>query len=99
MWIRKKKYNELLEKQNNLEQACNEWTAKYKAVKEDTVTINNSAVVISIEMLNKLATPNIEMSKQLENTQNELVKFRQLYADEVQKRLELIEMLGNAQAT
>ena len=50
-------------------------------------------------MLNKLATPNIEMSKQLENTQNELVKFRQLYADEVQKRLELIEMLGNAQAT
>ena len=96
MWISKNKYNELLEKQNNLKQACNEWMAKYEAVKENAVTINNSAVVISTETLNKLAIHNTEMSKKLENTQNELAKFRQLYADEVQKRLELIEMLGSA---
>ena len=99
MWVSKKKYNELLEKQNNLEQVCNGWKAKYEAVKEDKVTFIDGAVVISTEMLNELARPNIEMSKQLEDSKNELMKFRQLYADEVQKRLELIEMLGNAQAT
>ena len=99
MWLSKKKYNELLEKQNNLEQVCNSWKAKYEAVKEDKVTYIDGAIVISMKMLNELISPTIEMSKQFEDSQNELTKFRQLYADEVQKRLELIEMLGNAQAT
>lgn len=34
-----------------------------------------------------------EIRKELEDCQNELNKYRQLYADEVQKRLELIEKI------
>jgi len=39
------------------------------------------------------------MDSKMEAMQTELKKYQQMYADEVQKRLDLIEQLENAQAT
>lgn len=93
MWISKKEYVELLETKNKFEQDRDIWEAKYKAATEDRVTIGNEVVVIPTKILNELAGPFTDMQKELENCRNELDKYRQLYADEVQKRLELIEKI------
>lgn len=93
MLVSKKEFNYIVEKQKNLEQDRDSWKAKYEAVTEDKVTFGNGAVYISTKILAEMGERTAEIRKELEDCQNELNKYRQLYADEVQKRLDLIKTI------
>lgn len=92
MWINKQRYKCLLEKLHVAEQESAILEAKYKVAIENKGTmINNDIVVISADMLQSFSAGEKAAKKELMVTQQELAKWKQKYADEVQKRLALIE--------
>ena len=81
MWISRSDYNELVSSKNFWEKAY-----------EDRV-INTQAVLTAIDKKLKLMD---EVKLQNSKLKLQVEEFKQKYADEVQKRLELIKFLENA---
>lgn len=95
MWISKKEHEELQCRCDN----CN-YRLTERIIKEPLTAIyTDDAIIMSADIYFKLCDEKINMDKEREAMQAELQKYQKMYADEVQKRLALIEQLGNAQAT
>ncbi len=70
---------------------CLEWKAKYEAVTKDQSTCLYGAVVLPQELLKNLLSAGEQAKAEVELLRQELDTWKQKYADEVQKRLALIE--------
>lgn len=95
MWISKKDKKNL---ELQLEKATEErdaWEAKYKCVLENQATFDskNACVYISTRMLDELLNPLLEIKNKCESLEREVNEWKKRYADEVQKRLALIEQM------
>ena len=95
MWISKKEYEELNARCDNCDYQLTE-----RVIKEPlTAIFTNNAIIMSVDLYLKLCDEKESIVKEREDMQSELQKYQKMYADEVQKRLALIEQLGDAQAT
>lgn len=102
MWVPKKEYMDLLKaKAANHDLQCDLtfWKAKYEALEQDKATVvgdknGESVLVISMSALEKANQDTREQLFKMDQIKQELEKYRQLYADEVQKRLDLISKIG-----
>lgn len=102
MWVPKKEYRDLIKaKAANHDLQCDAslWKAKYEALKQDKATIigdknGESVLVISMSALEKANQDTREQLFKMDQIKQELEKYRQMYADEVQKRLDLISKIG-----
>ena len=84
MFVRRKKYKELQEKYERM-------TDLYKT----TLSQKEIKLKERLSTIEELATRNIYLSEELESVRHKLDKYKQLYADELQKRLELAELVQN----
>lgn len=90
MWISKKEYEELQGRCNN----CN-YQLTERVIKEPlTAIFTNDAIIMSVDLYLKLCNEKESMDKEREDMQAALQKYQKMYADEVQKRLALIEQIG-----
>lgn len=85
MWISKKEYN-------NLKAKADFWEAEYCAMSESKNTVLQvmGDCIKGRDIIIKDLRGKTQL---LERTQKELQEYQQKYADEVQKRLELIKLL------
>lgn len=98
MWISKKDKADLEQTKIQLERITEErddWRAKYKCVTENQVLIDsrNSCVYISTKTLEEILDPFNKAKDRIESLEAEVTKLKKQYADEVQKRLALIEQM------
>lgn len=94
MWISKQEHEELNLKLRVAEQNASEWKAKYEAITKGEVTImSNDAIIISTKTLREMLASGDDAKKSLEILRQEIEGWKQKYADEVQKRLTLIEQI------
>lgn len=93
MWISKKKYEQMqLELQvSESDRAMAE--AKYKAITENQITVTDGIIILSSEAFNLLCSTNSDSEREVNDLKLELSVLKQKYADEVQKRFELIEQI------
>lgn len=91
MWISKKKYEQM---QLELRVAQSDKAmaeAKYKAITENQITATNGIIICSSEVFKLLCSTNSDSEREVNDLKLELSVLKQKYADEVQKRFELIE--------
>ena len=84
MFVRRKKYEALKERCIKLENLYE------KALSQKETKLNER-----LSTIEELATRNVYLSEELESVRHKLEKYKQLYADELQKRLELAELVQN----
>ena len=94
MWVSKKEYEKLEHDCVRGKSDSQMWQAKYEAVVKDRVTYSDGAAILSMRMLNDLRSQGEIATQKLREVEAELAAWKQKYADEVQKRLTLIEQLG-----
>jgi len=90
MWISKRDYEELQNK-------CD--TCSYKAterviIEPLCVIYTNDAVIMSRAVYLEFCEEKMNMDNERKVMQEQIKKYQMMYADEVQKRLTLIEQLG-----
>ena len=93
MWISKKKYEQM---QLELRVAQSDKAmaeAKYKAITENQITATNGIIILSSKVFNLLCGTNSDSEREVNDLKLELSVLKQKYADEVQKRFELIEQI------
>lgn len=93
MWISKKKYEQM---QLELRVAQSDKAmaeAKYKAITENQITATGGIIILSSEAFNLLCSTNSDSEREVNDLKLELSVLKQKYADEVQKRFELIEQI------
>lgn len=101
MWISRKRYNELRDaKADNevLHTDLDLWRAKYQALEEGTASMlhladGTSVLVIRIDELEKANEEGRRAIESVNFLKTELDKYKQMYADEVQKRLDLLKYI------
>ena len=89
MWISKKEYEKLKADE------CRKCTYKseWKCMKEGTMTFFHDAVTIDTNYLYRLNEENKELRTLCEEKDAQIKEYQQKYADEVQKRLALIQQM------
>ena len=99
MWISKHEYQNVMSALDAVKNERDERKAKYQAVTEDKIMYRNAeAVTVSVKILNGWLEEGSHAIEECKVLRTELVDLKQKYADEIQKRLVLIEQLGNTQA-
>lgn len=94
MWISKQEYQNVISALDAVKNERDEWKAKYKAVTEDKIIYRNAeAVTVSIKVLNGWLEEGGQAIEECKALRAELVDLKKKYADEVQKRLALIEQM------
>lgn len=94
MWISKQEYQNVISALDATKNERDEWKAKYQAVIGDKIMYRNAeAVTVSIKTLNGWLEEGSQAIQECKVLQAELSGFKQKYADEVQKRLALIEQM------
>ena len=101
MWISRKRYNELRRKAADNEiliSDLNLWKAKYTALEEGKASVlhDNQGEVIYVLTGSQLEHATEEGRRamdKLDIVEPELAKYKQMYVDEVQKRLELLQYI------
>lgn len=101
MWISRKEYNKLKEaKADNevLHADLDLWQAKYTALEEGKCSILHNAsgdiiYVITGRDLERMKEEGRRAIEALEVVEPELQKYKKMYADEVQKRLDLLKYI------
>ena len=89
MWISKQEYEELQGRCNNCGYQLTE-----RVIKEPLTAIyTNGAIIMSTDLYFKFCDEKTSIDKEREDMQAELQKYQKMYADEVQKRLVLIEQM------
>lgn len=93
MWISKKKQQKMESEFHSIELERDEWKAKYLAAVDGKTVCVNKAMVVSQEFLTSwIAARNVAEMK-LKQTIQELDEYKQKYADEVQKRIDLVKQM------
>ena len=98
MWINKDKYNSMCselkdvkQERDNVARECNEWRAKYEVVTESKpMYMGEATIMLSIDYYYKLSEASEELEKFKKEFSKEITVWKQKYADEVQKRIDLI---------
>lgn len=101
MWISRERYNELRSaKADNevLHSDLDLWQAKYRALEEGTASMLHLAdgtpvLVIRIDELEKANEEGRRAIESVDFLKTELDRYKQMYADEVQKRLDLLKYI------
>lgn len=93
MWVKRKDYENIQIELSREQEKRAEWEAKYRALTENQVSHTGKALVISSSMLEELLKSGDEAKRKLETLSHELEVWKQKYADEVQKRLALIDQM------
>lgn len=93
MWISKSDRDRMASDRIVAMQECSEWKAKYEAVTKNQATCIGGAVVLSQEALKSLLSVGQQAKAEVDLLRKELEVWKQKYADEVQKRLALIEQM------
>lgn len=94
MWIGKKERDQIVADRDSAVRECHEWKAKYKAITEDAVMFcDNDTIILSTKVFNQILEPAEQAKAALDTLRAELESWKQKYADEVQKRLALIEQM------
>ena len=93
MWISENKHKELLNKKCKDQCSQCNYKAEWRCMKDGTITFFCDAVTISYDLFKQLRD-NAERLQKLCEEKDALIKeYQQKYADEVQKRLTLIQQL------
>ena len=91
MWIKKSEYDRLKLMLDQADRAASEWKAKCRAATEGATTILDNYIVMPLSIWAEMERPIRELRDQLAKLEEENTSLKQKYADEVQKRLALIE--------
>lgn len=95
--IRLDELQKLFNKKSAIEHERDEWRAKYKAIAEDTMTVDskNQVIILSSDSLDKMFLTEEDRNKLLTQARAEAEFYKQKYADEVQKRLDLMKYIDH----
>lgn len=93
MFISRKEYDRITTDLEFSQSDCAMWKKRYEALEKDREAVVGDIVYVSLRHFNELLSPVIELEEKVERLQSELNDYKQKYADEVQKRLALIEQM------
>lgn len=95
MWISRKEKEDLDRRLEEVTKERDAWEAKYKCVTENQAVVDGKSgcICISLSMYNSLVKPLPELNSRCKSLEKEILKWKKYYADEVQKRLTLIEQM------
>lgn len=99
MWVSKEKYNQILQEKNEIKAHSDYIEAQFKALTEQRVTWHEDVVIMHRDIWHALVFPSQELAEEVEAAHTEINSWKQKYADEVQKRLALIEQFGDVITT
>lgn len=93
MFITRLEYERITTDLEFAQSDCAMWKKRYEALEKDKEAVVGDIVYISLRHFNELLSPVKELDEKVERLQSELNDYKQKYADEVQKRLALIEQM------
>lgn len=93
MWISKAVHKEMISELDRVSHERDEWMAKYRAVTENRATRTLNAVIMSSQCLIEIIQEKESTKAELKSLKSELNIWKQKYADEVQKRVDLISQM------
>lgn len=93
MWIKKEEYEAMKNELISLRKERDTWKDKYTMIAEDKMIFDDDIITMTVSHLENMFIETGRAEEELNKLRPELETWKQKYADEVQKRLALIEQM------